>query len=198
MKLFDKRPLSLILCIMLTVFVIFSNLSFEYTIIAAACSFLLFIFSFILPKIFRAKLYAVRIAALLIIPTIMFSNVYFNRYFRADLRFFDEEVTLNGYVYEIDKAASTETDVAIIKTTDINGEPFSAYSLIAYFSKEESEEMTVGAKLTLTGRLSGFSGNSTTQYGYGHSAVITDISSLRVSGYAEPRLSNILSDYRNK
>lgn len=197
MKIFDKRPLSLILCILLAAFVFFANTNKEYAIFAAAFALLLFIFSFIVPKLFRGKLYAIRISALLIIPTVFLSVVYFNYYFKADMRFKDEKVTVDGYVYEIDKAYSTTSDLAIIKSENINGEPMTKYTLVAYFSKEESQEMTTGAQLTVTGKLTGFSRPDSSWYGKGYSAIIDDITECSVTGYREPTLSNIVSNYRS-
>ena len=197
MKIFDKRPLSLILCILLAAFVFFANTDKDYAIFAAAFAILLFILTFIFPKIFKGKLYAIRIAALLLTPTVFLSVVYFNYYFKADKRFAGEETVAVGYVYEIDKAYSTTTDLAVIKTESINDEPLSNYTLIAYFTKEESQQMTTGAEITVTGRLKGFPDTASSSYGKGYSAIITDISEVRVTGYREPQHSNLISDYRS-
>ena len=197
MRIFDKRPLSLILCILLAAFVFFANTSKDYVLFAAAFSILLFILTFVFPRIFKGKLYAIRIAALLLTPTVFLSVIYFNYYFRADIRFADEETTVTGYVYEIDKDYSSSTDYAVIKTESVNDEPFSKYTLIAYFTKEESQQMTSGAEVTLKGNLKGFASTASSSYGKGYSAIITNISELSVTGYRELQLSNILSEYRS-
>ena len=196
MKLFDKRPLSLILCITLAVFVFFANTNESYAVfIAIAAAILVFILSFIFPHIFSKEKGAIRIAAILIIPTVFISNVYFNSYFKADSRFKDNTVKITGYVHEIDKKSSTTTDTAIIKTTDIDGSPFSKYTLIAYFTKEESQRLTAGAEISLVGNLSPFS-EPTYNYGKGISAKITNIKDFSVEGYRNLSISNIITDYR--
>lgn len=196
MRLFDKRPLSLILCITLAVFVFFANSDKAYAIfIAAGTSVFVFIVSFIFPRIFRGAKGAIRIAAILVIPTLFISNIYFNSYFKADLRFGEESVKITGFVHEIDKKSSTTTDTAIIKTTDIDSAPYSKYTLIAYFTKEESQRLTAGTEITLVGSISGFS-DSTHNYGKGISAKITDIENLTVDGYRELSVTNVITDYR--
>lgn len=196
MKIFDKRPLSLILCIMLAVFVIFASVDKDYAIYTAAIALLIFIFSFITPRLFVGSRAAIRIAAIMIIPTIFISTVYFNYYFKADKRFANETVTVEGYVYEIDKSYSTTTDLALIRAENINGEPMSKYSLVAYLTKEESQKMTSGAELTVMGKLSAFSSDTSSWYGKGYSAILTDVANVNVTGYRELTLSNVISEYR--
>ena len=197
MKLFDKRPLCLILCILLVVFIFFANFYTQIGIfVAVGASLLIFIFTFILPKIFRGSLGVIRVISLLIIPTVIFPVIYFKEYFEADKRFGAATVTVSGYIHEIDKASSTKTDTAIIKTTDIDGEPMSRYTLIAYFTKEESVNLTPGAEFTLTATVLPVPNSS--YFGRGISGILTDISNIKLTAYRELSLTNIITDYRQR
>ena len=196
MKLFDKRPLSLILCILLAVFVFFADSgSIIGIFVAIGAAILVFIFTFLFPRLFIDAKKCVRIAAILIIPTVLFSTFYFEHYFKADERFAAETVVINGYVHEIDKQSSTSTDKAIIKSTDINGRPFSEYTLLAYFDKEDSQRLTPGAELKLVGKLSGFT-SPQSSYAKGICAKITDIQEMEVTGYRKLSIQNVITDYR--
>ena len=101
MNLFDKRPLCLILCIMLGGFIFFteSSESVKIVLFALALIFLVVSIYFLISKITKTKLYVISASALLL--SYLLSFLYFTLYFNAYDRF-DDEVTITGTVTDLD------------------------------------------------------------------------------------------------
>ena len=135
MNIFDKRPLSLILCIMLGAFVFFAF--FDIPGLAVTVLILLalfFICTFISPVKNHMKPAFIRTVIICAVVSIISSTVYFNVWFKAYNRYTDE-VTLEGTITEIDDY--TYQKGVIIKTENINGDSFSKYKLKAYLESDK-------------------------------------------------------------
>ena len=178
MKLFDKRPLSLILCIMLGGLVFFTrgNDFVKYAIpVFAIGLIIIYLFSLILhsPKTILLT------SGIALVISMLFSNLYFNGYFYAANRF-DDEVSITATIVEIQGQTSYSSGY-IIETDDINGEPFTRYKLSLYLDSEESEQLTVGSVISFKCELESFD-DSTYLYSKGVSASCENVGDFCVIG----------------
>lgn len=194
MNIFRKRPLSLILCISLGVFFLFTIDSKPLRILLSIFSFLPLILSLI-PKIkIKNKLLfrGITIASLL---ALTFSFTYFDLYFASYDRF-DGMVTVSGTVVDVSPASSYSTKLTI-KTDNIENEPFSSYKITAYFSKAEAAEMPEGTKIKFDSTLHPFSDESK---GYntsiGISAYADNIENLEIISLSTNRFASYMAHYK--
>ena len=184
MKIFDKRPLSLILCIVLGSFVFFTYI--EFSIVKLTASIVLsviFIITFIKPIKKRIKPAFTRIMIVTVLFSIIASYVYFDTWFKVYNRYQDE-VTLEGTVTDIEKMAY-QTSVEI-KTKNINNDLLSSYRLKAYLDSDKYYGFSIGSKVTLTGKISRFSSENSNfdiesyYISQGIAGIITDVSDFSV------------------
>ena len=152
MNIFDKRPLSLILCIMLGGFVAFCRdsklLRFSALLIAIL---LLIIFAFFKYKGKTKAILAICSATLLI--SSLCSYIYFDLWFKADKRF-DDEVEIYGKIESI--SYSDYRTSYIIKTFSVNEKPISSYRLLLRLDNDVATSYSEGSQLKLKGELKGF------------------------------------------
>ena len=182
MKLFDKRPLSLILCVMLGGFVVFSYNSSALKATVLIISLLLLSFSYSLRLTLRHKIILLMSSFGLII-SMLFSYIYFDMWFRAYERF-DGEVTVSAVISDV-KLSEYNTNTYILETENINGEPLSKYSLSMNLPAEDSNGLSPGVKVTVKGSLSDFvyeNGSDTSIYNFsrGINARLTEISDIKI------------------
>lgn len=193
MKIFEKRPLSLILCITLGVFFLFSvydDFYFRLTICFALLALL--IFSFFNRKVF------LKIAVISAIASIIFSYVYFDLWFKAYERY-DGEVTITGTVQSFDN--SSYNSVVHIKTDDIDGTDFSEYNLIVYLDKDLYYGYSIGSKVKLKGVIESVSNseNFDAESYYnsrGISGFVNEVSHFEMTDVGEYPLSYKIIDFR--
>lgn len=182
MKLFDKRPLSLILCVMLGGFVVFSYGDPTLKSSLLIFSLLLLVCSYTLHLNFRHKILLL-ISSLGLIFSILFSYIYFDMWFRAYERF-DGEVTVSAVISDV-KFSEYNTNTYILETDNINGAPFSQYSLSMNLPAEDSNGLLPGVKITVKGELDGFvyeNGSDTSIYNFsnGINARLTKVSDIKI------------------
>lgn len=199
MKIFDKRPLSLILCIMLGTFVLFSF----YDILAIRITLLLsiltlFILSFITPVKKRFNVIFMRVYAICACVTILFSFIYFDLWFKAHDRY-EGEVTVIARVEDI--KPSSYNNAIYLKTDRVNDTPFSEYNLILYLDKNEYYGFSIGSKVKLTGVIEAFTNeqNFDAESYYtarGISGVINNISCFEITDIGSYPLSYKITDFR--
>ena len=151
MNLFYRRPLSLILCIMLGGFSLFAILPD----VLKPCSLLAIIPLLLVLTVrrFRRALAIVAFSALLV--SFLSSYLYFDCWFKAYERF-DGEVEVSATVTEIDKSIYYSTTLTL-KTDNIDDEAFSsAYNLRATVSPESALHLAKGCVVKFTCRLNAF------------------------------------------
>ncbi len=175
MNIFDKRPLSLILCIMLGGFVFFSFSEgwIRYTLLAIPAILLCFLF---IPKLSRAKKLLSSISALALMLSILLSYLYFDVWFKASERF-SGDVTIDAVITEI-----KENDYSysvIIKTESIDETPMSSYKLLIILDKDNSYSLDTGNKISFNATLSAPDNNY--YYSEGISAFAEPISDIKVN-----------------
>ena len=156
MNIFDKRPLSLILCITLGGFVLFSvGGDAERWAVVAAIVALLLVYTVL--KLVGIRKIILAIAALALICSSAFSHLYFDLWFRADRRF-EGEVDVFGTVAEIQY--SQHSTAYIIDTYTIDLAPNTEYSLILRIPDSEAIDLREGSKVLFKCTLEKFDKNS--------------------------------------
>ncbi|MBQ4071715.1 MAG: ComEC/Rec2 family competence protein [Clostridia bacterium] len=200
MNVFDKRPLSLILCIFLSGFVIFSGIPLVLSVILVsifATVALVLIFSPIKLYIKRATVIALSTALLI---SFLISTLYFNLYFNLYTRYEDtEECEIIATVTSVNERSygySTE-----LLTHSINGEK-TKRKVIAYIEKDLTQDIKEYSAITLVGRIADIENSSDfDSRGYyrarGFSAEIVDLSSCTVSGNSVGGLERWISERRD-
>lgn len=186
MKIFYRRPLSLILCIMLGAFSLFSKISTPYNYILWSAAGLLLVLTFLKPRI-PVKRGLIRSALIAFLISSLLSHLYFNLYYRAYERY-EGEVLISGEVTDV-----TENDyhTYLTVTASINNESFSRYKLyviLDYEEKKNAPEFKIGNKIELTGKISDFTNknsdfNANSYYlSKGYSAKISESMNISVTG----------------
>ena len=198
MNVFDKRPLSLILCILLGSFAFFTfgSTLVKGTVIVAGVLTLLF--ALFLAKEKRKKVIVI-LCSIAIFLSSFLSFLYFDLYFKAHKRF-EGEVTVNGVITEYESGANGIEFT--VKTDNINDKPFSKYKLKVYLSYGKETNLSVGNKITLSGIIEEFNtGDAVDDFNYnyatGISGKIDDVKSIEVIGSGRPGLLYYLRSYRD-
>ncbi len=179
MRLFYKRPLALILCIMLGGLLLFTRCSELFRIFTVIfVSALLVIF--IITVIKKNTKFIFLISAVALLVSIIFSYFYFDKWFYAAKRF-DDEVFVEATVCE-ELKATTYSKKYSVKTDNINGEDNSSYKFILYVDKTISDRFTVGDVIKFKCTISDFNGEYA-QYNYakGYSGSLEDVEEITVT-----------------
>lgn len=199
MKIFYRRPLSLILCIMLGGFSLYAFLGSENILAFIILPIVLFFASFFgklrFHKLFRVSVICLIIACLL-------SHCYFNIWYKAYKRF-DVPVEISGKVsqiYEYDYSS-----LVTVNTDSVNSAPLSRYTLLLEMRRDEIEELNLeentavsfSAILTdFSDSVSNFDSNSY-YLSKGYSAKADKIQNFTVIGKTEPTLKSRIDEQRN-
>ena len=194
MNIFRKRPLSLILCIALGVFFLFTYQSPLLRLILIVASILPLIISLIPQFKIKEKLLA-RIITIVALGSMLFSYIYFDVYFAAYNRF-DGVVKISGTVTDVSPSSSYSTKLTVL-TNDVNGAPFSRYNITVYFPKAEAASMPEGTEIEFEATLHGFSKESR---GYntsiGLSAYADDVENVKILKRGDRGLTATLAHYK--
>lgn len=194
MNIFRKRPLSLILCIALGVFFLFTfqNRLLRTVLIILA---ILPLFISIIPSFTSSRRIFLRSIGLVMIIAIIFSFVYFDLYFSSYNRF-DGRVEITGTVTDISLTNSYTTRLTI-RTDNIDKSLFSKYNINAYFSKSEAAQMPEGTQIKFEATLHGFSADSKNyNTSIGISAYASDIENLEIIAHSVSGIHSVLSHYK--
>jgi competence protein ComEC len=177
MKIFDKRPLGILLATVLGSFVIFSFSAAFLRII-----FLFSVFAFLVCTfVFNHQFFKHRLTRICLIASLLsmiVSFIYFDLYFKAYERFCDEQSEIVG---EITRFENTDYGIsADLKSENINGTNFSQYKLLMSLDYDEAINLHKGARIKITCEIVGFSKNSafdSVSYysSLGYSGTITNI-----------------------
>ena len=183
MNLFYRRPLSLILCILLGGFSLFTFLpSSAWPIIPTS---LLPLAAVLIFKRLRRPLPIVAASALII--SLSLSFVYFGLWFHADERF-EDEVSVEAVITEAVPTDYGSVTVSL-RTRSIDGAPFSRYKLRATVGIDEASSIRQGAVISFRCRLTSFKDNGSfdaaSYYASrGFSAKAIELCDIRVIGEA--------------
>ena len=199
MKIFDKRPLSLILCMLLGGFVFFSVSDTSYRIAIASAGVLILLFSIFVPiKELKGRILTA-ICAVAIMIGCLFSFIYLDLYHRIDKQF-DGEVEITGIVVEYESFSYGKN--LGIKLETVNGEKYTGRTVFAFLTLDESENISNGSRMRLSGEIKSFrdefdSDSASYYLASGYSAVVTNITSTEYVEYAGVTLKSRISDYRD-
>ena len=199
MTIFDKRPLSLILCMLLGGFVFFSISDRSWRIALVSIGVLLLGFAiFALAKGFKGRILTVICAIALLLGSAL-SLLYSNLHFIND-EDFDEKAEIIGVITEED--AYSYSKRLVIKIEKINGEKRTGCSVIAFPTFAESENISEGSRIKIVGNISSFDSATDTDSAAsyrasGYSAMIVDIESIEYVEYAGVTLKSRIESYRD-
>ena len=202
MKIFYRRPLSLILCIMLGAFSLFAKIKapFNYLIIISAIA--VFAISFIKPLFKKISKTLLRASMICLVISSLLSHLYFNFYYKAYERF-DGAVYITGEITEI----STDdyyTDITL-KTYDVDFENFSSYKLLLTLDYEERKklpELNVGNIISFDAKITDFKNdksdfNANSYYhSKGFSGKITELENFEFLGEKESKTPSFFKNLR--
>ena len=153
MYIFQKRPLSFILCVMLGGFFVFSVFNGFLRYLPIVFSLILALLPFIFKEL-RSKKTLLLVAAASLLISILASFLYFDLYFKAEKRF-DDEVTVEAVVLSIEPSTSYSSSL-LIRSENINGEPFSEYKFYMNMKSTEITQIEVGDKISFKAMVDGF------------------------------------------
>lgn len=198
MKIFDKRPLSLILCMLLGGFVFFTVSDTAWRIAVLSIAILLLLFAvFAWLKIFKGKVLTIFCAAAILIGC-LFSFLYFDlHFFIADK--YPDEARISGIVTEVTSNSYGRNLTIRIET--INEEKLSNHTALVFATLEESEGVSEGSRITFKGKITSFDeechpDTAAYYYALGYSAQISEIKNVEHVEYAGTTLASRLTNYR--
>ena len=177
MRLFENRSLSLILCVMLGGFVIYTRTQGFLRLLPILCAVLL-LAAFIFTLIKRKKKIILLISALGLLLSVLASNLYFNNYFYVSERY-DGEVSVEGTVYKIEKSTGYSTKF-LLKTKTID-EKRAKHKLSVYIPNETADYIYAGDVISFNCTLKEINQEySAYQYAKGISATCEEASNIQI------------------
>lgn len=157
MNIFYRRPLCIILCIMLGGFSVFPFLTPVFkALFASSALILVVISSFLIMRVRKISFHA--ICSSLLLLSILLSFLYFDFYAKVDERF-PARATIEGKIHEI-KVIDEEDKIIsyTIKTSSIDGQ-LALYKLTFTTSGAANDDISVGSMVSLSGRVMDYSTN---------------------------------------
>ena len=199
MKIFEKRPLSLILCIMLGVFSLFADFSVVAKALLLSASIALFVATFIfenkIPGSKRLLQMAIIAVAVAMLVSLLWSVAFF------PTRHYDKTVELQARVYDIDDSSYNAR--VIVKTTDIDGKK-DVHKLLLYLDRETAQKIGKYDIITLTADVREFTdgANPFEAKGYyisdGVSGYLENAQDVVVVGHKTDAFDSFISNIRLK
>ncbi len=145
MNIFDKRPLSLILCVVILAFVIFSFIdSYLLKLLLFFTALLMLFFVFAIRKGTRL----LRVILIISLLSFVFSFMYFEVYFKAYNRY-SGEVCIEGTVAMMENDGGT-TEIQL-SADNVDNTAFSSYNFIVYLDRSLHYGFSIGSKVRLCG-----------------------------------------------
>ena len=197
MKLFDRRPLSLILCIMLGGFCLFIRFEPLVSLLSGVAFFAVFCLTFVFKHLFMGRDVIVKVSLIALTISIFLASLWSYIFFPRN--YYGEEVTVEGlvtYSEHTDEMSST----VVIKTDKINGKRDSHKLLIKGY-KDELSGINAKDRLTCTlviDSLDSYSREFKSYYiSCGYSARATEISDVNILSHDNRTLSLYFLDIRD-
>ena len=200
MKIFDKRPLSMILCVMLGGFVIFCFGNQAVRIALISLSVLILSALLLLKRKRKSTKILVCALSLSLLLSSLLSYLYFDCYFHNNERITNEESEIVGVITE-----EREYDgfySFTFKCKELSGEEVADFKTTFIYDFRESEKnFDVGDTVLLRGILIDFEESedfdaATYNYMRGVSLEITEISKITLIRRGEEPITNKISRYR--
>ena len=200
MKIFEKRPLALILCIMLGGFSFFADFSWEFKLIVSVSIFLLIglIFVFETLKFGRKPIILISLVALIL--SLLLSIAWEISFYPNE--YYNQNVEIDAKIYDIDNSG-TSTAKITCKTSKINGKR-DRHTVILYLNKDEVSRLKEYDIISfradieaLAGHDDGFDGKSY-YVSQGYSAIASNVSEITISDNKTDKISALLDSLRLK
>jgi len=198
MNIFKKRPLSLILCIMLGGFSLFIDAEPIYRAVAVGIALLIFAFSFVFPHLFEGRKLIVRLCTLLftisVLATILFNALFFPKIY------YGVTTEIVGEVEEIKENNNDSSSITVI--TSKIGNVYSSYKILVYDYNNQFSHVNKGNIISFSATLeeivnSEGSFNSKDYYvSNGYSIFAKNPADVVVLGNENTSLTSILTDLR--
>lgn len=195
MSIFNKRPLSIILTLMLGGFVIFSVWNspirwFLLLILPLPC---------IISLIFKFDKYN-RVCSIILSSLLLLSFLLSYLYFDLDFKIYKRyksEVDIVATVEEINPSSSYSTGI-VVKTQTIDNTKVRGYKVICYVNTADCNDVDVGDTVSFTSYISDFDDGESRSYNFsrGISANATNIKDFKLISRGGFSLSKTFSFYR--
>ncbi len=195
MNIFEKRPLSLILCIGLGGFFLFTFENIILRISLAAIAVLPLIFSFI-STFEKRTLMLMRISGIVLLLSFLLSFLYFDLYFKLYNRY-EKRVEIVGVVEEIAPSSTAYTQRLTVEIESINGKDARGYKVYAYPTKTDSKGIIENTRISFTTTLGGFS-KDTRQFNIskGINAYANEVEDIKILEHTKGDLTSRLNRAR--
>ena len=200
MKIFEKRPLAMILFIMLGAFSFFADLTWEIKVILASVSLavILQICCFDKIKFCRKPIVIISLAALTV--SLLCSALWSGLFFPT--KYYDKNVEMTARIYEIDNTDYYSSKI-VCRSEKIERKR-DKHTFVAYVSKEvagglcEYDVVTFRADVSeFTTQDDGFDGRSY-YISRGYSAFLDNLTELSVKGDKSDKLNSLLNSLRHR
>ena len=194
MNIFRKRPLSLILCIWLGVFFLFSLQESMLRWALVLISILPLIFSLVFNFENRGKI-ILRVISGVSCLAMLFSFCYFDIYFYPN-NYFGESVKIVGTVTDY-SASSTYSTKFTLETESINDNPFLRYKINLYLPKSDAGEIIEGTRISFNANLQESSKESKSyNTSIGISGYADNVGNLEILEQTNGGIKGVLSRYK--
>ena len=200
MKILEKRPLALILCIMLGGFSFFSDFSVIAKLAIAFSSLLLIAIIFIFDTLKSSRKPLVVISLIAFSLSIFLSLLWQSAFYPSE--YYGDTVTVEGKILDINNSG-TATSVMVCESDKINGKR-DRHTFITYVDKELARKINEYDLVSFTAQINelssqddGFDGRSY-YVSEGYSAILDEITDLEVLGNDVSLVSELLSRLRLK
>ena len=194
MNFFDKRPLSLILCIMLGAFVFFSFNDIVTKLIVISCAIILLLLSIFL----SAEKNKLIICSSVILIASLLSYLYFGAWFFADNRY-EERCEIEGVVQDIDFEGGVKA--LTLKCDSVNDSALSSYKLRVILDDEDISNISVSTKIKFSAELDAFYSTADFDqaayyYSRGFNATAENVENLEIIGNEKLSFDYKITEYR--
>ena len=184
MKIFEKRPLAIILCVMLGGFSFFADFTWQFKLICAGVILTiilqLFIFKTLKPGRHPIVILTLSVLSISFILSAIWSATFYPS------KYYGENVNVSARVYDIDQTQPYSTKI-ICKTDKINGKK-DKHTFIAYLDKDAATSLAKYDNITFDADIceftksdDGFDGKSY-YVSKGYSAILDNITAIEVIG----------------
>ena len=200
MKIFEKRPLAIILCVMLGAFSFFADLGWEVKLIFAAVPLTVIAQIFIFDKIKSCRNPIVIISLVALTASLILSSIWSKLFYPAE--YYGKNASFNARVYEIDKSDYYSTKI-VCTASEIDGKK-DKHTFIAYVDKnaaanlKEYDVITFNADVSeFTSQDDGFDGRSY-YVSRGYSAFLDNLTGINVIDNKPDKLDSFLKNLQQK
>lgn len=200
MKVFEKRPLALILSIMLGGFSFFIDFDWKIRLILAAVSLLMISIIYIFDTLKSGRKLIVIICLVALSISLLCSSVWSLLFFPS--KFYDTEAQIEAKIYRIDNSDSA-TSLIVLKSEKINGKRYKR-DFIAYVDREDSVYLRQYDIVSFSAAVSEFSSydngfDGRTYYiSKGYSAYLSEVSDIEVHVNEVDRIDSFFSKLQLK